>query len=311
MCLGGLMKKGMALAFVVILGLAACGGRAAQTKNGPAPRGTAAFADRLAMADEFSLAVSGLPSLSGDRSYQAWLVGSDGQTYLGLGPVKIATDGSLALRWDSPTSENLAAHYAGFEVTVESGTVGAAPKGPVAFSGSLSALGRSLFGPSTTSPSPAAIGMKQQADLAVEHGRMAIAAQQIKAWDEMRAHLEHVINILEGTKGKRFGDYLGTGVPQNPGDGYGVGAYEQDLVSLLGKDAAAGAGVSSMDEAFHSAMSSLEDACLAALKLKGGTKADQSMRDVKLRMDALQNGPVADLYRAAQKELSVTVGPRS
>jgi len=153
--------------------------------------------------------------------------------------------------------------------------------------------------------------MKQQTELAVEHGGMAIAAQEIKAWDEMKAHLEHVINILEGQKGKRFGDYLGTGVPQNPGDGYGVQAYEKDVLQNLTKYAVVTSGLNTLDESFRTDMNSVEDICLAALSLKGEIKAPALMEDLKVRLQALQGGPVAELYRAAQKELSVPVGPHS
>jgi hypothetical protein len=300
-----------AICFATIL---ACGpGRAAPTNGNHAavPHGTAVFGDRLATADEFSLHMSGVADLSGNHSYQGWLVGSDGRSFLSLGSLQPAPDGSLSFRWDSPTSENLLGHYVSFQATVEAGTSGAEPRGSIAFSGSLSASGRSLFGPGVSSPSPVAVGMKQQTDLAVEHGGMAIAAQEIKARDEMRAHLEHVINILEGQKGKRFGDYLGTGVPQNPGDGYGVQAYEKEVFEYLGKYAAATADLERLDESFRTDLKSVEDACLAALSLTDVTKASQLMQDLKLRLAALQGGSVAELYRAAQKELALAVGPRS
>ena len=308
------MKIGVILEAVCLTTILACGpGRAASASgdHASAPHGTAAFGDRLATGDEFTLQMTGMPVLSGNRSYQGWLVGSDGRSYLGLGPLQPASDGSLSFRWDSPTSENLLGHYIGFQATVEAGTVGAEPKGPVAFSGSLQASGRSLFGPGVSSPSPAAVGMKEQTALAVDHGGMAIAAQQIKAWDEMKAHLEHVVNILEGQKGKRFGDYLGTGVPQNPGDGYGVQAYEKDVVQNLGKYAAVTSGLDKLDASFQTDMNGVEDICLAALTLTDEAKAPALMNDLKLRLEAFQTGPVAEIYRASQKELTVTVGPRS
>ncbi len=308
------MKKGVLLEAVCIMALLACGpGRPAQTSGDRASsaRGTAMFSDRLETADEFSLSMSGVPVLSGNRSYQCWLVGSDGRSYLSLGLLQPAADGSLSFRWDSPTSENLLGHYIGFQVTVETGSRGAEPKGPVAFSGSLKDSGRSLFGPGASSPSPASVGLKQQTDLAVEHGEKAVAAQEIKAWDEMKAHLEHVVNILEGQKGKRFGDYLGTGVPQNPGDGYGVQAYERDVFAYLIKYGGTASGLEKLDASFRSGVSTIEDVCLTALRLTDETKAHQLVEDLKVRLAALQSGPVAELYGIAQKELSIQVGPRS
>jgi len=295
------------------MAILACGpGRAPSTSGVAAsvPHGTADFGDRLATADEFNLHMSGVSVLSGGKSYQGWLVGPDGHSFLSLGPLQPAADGSLSLRWDSPTSENLLGQYVAFQATVETANGAAQPRGPVVFSGSLQAAGRSLFGPGGSSPSPAAVGLKQQTQLALDHGGMALAAQQIKAWDEMRAHLEHVINILEGLKGKHYGDYLGTGVPQNPGDGYGVLAYEKDVLGYLGT-AATAAGLGTVDAAFQTDVNNVEDTCLAALKLKDETKAPPLMQDLKARLETLENSPVADLYGAAQKELSVQVGPRT
>lgn len=308
------MKISFVLEAACLMTLLACGpGRPAPTPadHAAVPKGTAVFTDRLAMADEFTLSMTGVSVPSGGHSYQGWLVGSDGSSYLSLGQLQPGPDGSLSFRWDSPTSENLLGHYVGFQATVETGPAGPQPKGPVAFAGSLQTSGRSLFGPGASSPSPVSIGMKQQTELAVEHGGMAVAAQEIKAWDEMKAHLEHVVNILEGQKGKRFGDYLGTGVPQNPGDGYGVQAYEKNVLQYLGKYAAETSGLNTLDESFRTDMNSVEDICLAGLKLKDEGKAPQLMEDLKVRLQALQGGPVAELYRAAQKELSVPVGPRS
>jgi hypothetical protein len=307
------MKRGFALAALCLVTLLACGpGRPASAGGAPSsiPVGTGGFADQLATADEFTLTMSGVSVLPGSQSYQGWLVGSDGRSFLNLGPLKPAADGSLSLRWDSPTSENLLGQYVGFQATRETGTSGTQPKGPVVFSGSLLAAGRSLFGPGGSSPHPAAVGLKQQTQLAIDHGGMALAAQQIKAWDEMKAHLEHVINILEGQKGKRYGDYLGTGVPQNPGDGYGVLSYEKDVLGYLGTSAAA-PGLDQADAAFQTDVGSVEDTCLAALKAPDETKAPALMQDLKVRLETLQSNPVADLYRAAQKELSLQVGPRS
>src|SRR5271169_2491194 len=297
------MKISLVIGAACLMTLLACGpGRPAQTSadHAAVPKGTAVFTDRLATADELTLSMSGVSIPPSGRSYQGWLVGSDGSSYLSLGQLQPAPDGTLSFRWDSPTSENLLGHYAGFQATVETGPAGAEPKGPVVFAGSLQASGRSLFGPLPSTPSPVSIGMKQQTELAVEHGEMAIAAQEIKAWDEMKAHLEHVINILEGQKGKRFGDYLGTGVPQNPGDGYGVLAYEKDVLQYLGAYAVVTSGLNTLDESFRTDVHSVEDICMAGLSLKDQSKAPQLMQDLKLRLQALQGGPVAELYRAAQ-----------
>ena len=305
------MKRGIVLESILIMAVLACGpGRSASTANQFASAaGTATFGDKLATADEISVRMTGVPALRAGQSLQGWLVGADGKTLASVGPLQPAADGSVSFRWDSPTSENLLGHYVGFQATVETGTAGAAPKGPVAFSGTLPTAGRSLFGGGASSPNPSAVGLKEQTDLAVDHGDKALAAMQIKAWDEMRAHLEHVINILEGQQGKRYGDYLGTGVPQNPGDGYGVQLYEKDVVGSLGTSGALASDLDKLDKSFQSDMNGVEEVCLSVLSLKNPSKAPALMANLKPRLTAFHDGPVADLYGMAQKELSIVIGP--
>ncbi|MDX1521313.1 MAG: hypothetical protein R3264_06775, partial [Anaerolineae bacterium] len=40
-----------------------------------------------------------------------------------------------------------------------------------------------------------------------------------------RRHAEHVVNILEGKEGEHYGDLDGSGLDENPGDGFGVRNY--------------------------------------------------------------------------------------
>ena len=100
-------------------------------------------------------------------------------------------------------------------------------------------------------------------------------------------------------------------MPQNPGDGYGAQSYEKDVLQFLGKYTTETSGLNTLDESFRTDMNKVEETCLAALGLKDETRAPALMQNLKLQLQALQDGPVADLYRAAQKELSITVGPRS
>lgn len=61
---------------------------------------------------------------------------------------------------------------------------------------------------------------------------------------EARRHAEHVLNILVGKEGQFFGDTDGDGFPQNPGDGFGVVPYldqiESELAALLDESALGG-----------------------------------------------------------------------
>jgi hypothetical protein len=299
------MKRGsMALAAALAL-LVSCSPQNSATSAKVS--GTAGFADRSGTASEFNLQVQGVAAAPGGQAYQGWLVGTDGKTYLSLGTLSRENDGSVSLTWDSPNGENLLLHYSGFEATVESSGGAAQPTGKALFGGSLADQAKGLFGSDAKRPSPVAPGLKQQTNLAAEHAAMAQGAQQISAWDEMKAHLEHVVNILEGKAGSKFGDYLGTGVPQNPGDGYGVIAYARDLQSAFGSDD----GVAAAEKDFQTKLDAVEKTCLTALKLKNEATAGSLLQDLQTQIKALQTGPVDQLYQKASAGLTFVVGNQS
>jgi hypothetical protein len=320
---------------VLILGwwvwlLLACAPTAPQnTIPSGALTGTARFRDRLAVADQVVVQLTGAPALSGDQAYQGWLLADDGVTALSLGMLSRSADGAIALEWNSPTSENLLSRYARFQATIELSKGSAKPTGKVAFAGGLSGdaltVARQLFAPAvaqsaasadpygseyggsaaqtTVRGAPAALGLKTQTEIAAQHLQNAVNAAAIGSLKETHVHLEHVINILEGKKGARFGDHDGDGVAQNPGDGYGAQAYAAEVVKALG----AANDVGDTERALQAQIKTIEERCLALMKMNDAASASPSLRELKGLMDQLKAEPVAKLYQAAQAKLVFSV----
>jgi len=97
-------------------------------------------------------------------------------------------------------------------------------------------------------PSPvlsalAALGRPATGVMAVAEGQYQIAAEHLLFLErslaagnlaESRQHGEHITNILEGARGKRFGDRNGNGRTENPGDGVGVLGHIERAVTAAG-----------------------------------------------------------------------------
>jgi len=50
---------------------------------------------------------------------------------------------------------------------------------------------------------------------------------------QAQAHAEHLINIVEGSRGEMFGDWNSDGLVQNPGDDFGLAPYLRLLLRLM------------------------------------------------------------------------------
>jgi hypothetical protein len=274
--------------------------------------GSAGFRDNLAVADQFVLSLTNVPVPAGGQAYLGWLIGDDGRL-TGVGPLSLNPDGSVNLVWNSPNSENLLSRYARFQVTLEPSAGGASPSGPVVLAGGLDgealANARRLWvrndgEPATPLNTALALGLKAQTDVAVQHVQNAVNAAAIGALPEMRLHLEHVINILEGAAGPRFGDYNGNGVAENPGDGFGVKGYASEVARLLGGQEA----VASAAGEVQTQSTAMQDKCQQILALQDMAAAAAQLGELKSLADQLKAGPVTGLYQAAQEGVTFEVG---
>ncbi|NNM67577.1 MAG: anti-sigma factor [Spirochaetales bacterium] len=268
-------------------------------------QGTAAFADKFAHDDAFFLQVSGVPALKSGQTYQGWLVGPKG--ILNLGVLSRSDEGKIALSWASPTGFDLVSAYTGFQATVEPAEGSSRPTGPIAFAGKILPLGVKLFSQNGEAPSAPAPGLQSQTDLASEHAGMAQAAAQLGNWNEMKAHLEHVVNILEGVHGSKYGDYLGTGVPQNPGDGWGARTYANNVAQLLTQDSVLSSDALNAEKNFQTDAEAVEKTCLTLLKNFKKSQIKTLLPALKTQITTLKTGPAAELYRLAAQTLSFTL----
>ena len=271
----------------------------------PAPSGGVAhFRDKLAAADLLALQLSHVPAAAEGQVYQAWLLSEDGAV-VNLGALSVNPDGSAALEWNSPASENLLSRYSRVQITLEPAAGVAAPTGEVVLAGGLQdealANARRLFvkndgEPPTPLNTAFALGLVAQSSVAIQHVQNTVNAAAIGAQPEMRAHLEHIVNILDGAGGARFGDHDGNGVAENPGDGFGVIGYAAQIAELL-KDHEAVVKAAADVKVQAAAM---QDKSLQILKLEDRAAIAAQLTELKAFADRFGADTIAGLYRAAQ-----------
>lgn len=322
-----MMKVDKWFALVLVLLLTACGGEGESQTSVPdggdtavpptmisvtAPiNGTAGFQDGLAVADRFVAALTAVPAPPTGQAYQGWLVGDEGAV-LSLGMLPVSADGRISLTWDSPSGENLLSRYARFQITLEPEAGSANPTGNVLAAGGLQGealtKARRLFvkneaEPATPLNTPFAIGLLAETEIAAQHVQNAINAAAIGAQDEMRAHLEHVVNILEGMEGARYGDHDGHGTAENPGDGFGVLGYAGQVAQMLiGQEQTAESFA-----AIQSQITAVQDKCLEILPMADTAAAATQLNEAETLMTHLQDDLVAALYQAAQESVQFEV----
>jgi len=224
----------------------------------------AGFASKYATGDMFTISMVDVPRPPAGQLYQGWLL-SDRGAYLSVGMLEVSPDGRIQHEWVSPNGENLLINYRSVQITLESELLVEAPKGKSFFYGGLDPAtwqtAQNLFvkndrEPATPLNKALVPGLKAQLDVAIQHIHNAENAAKIGALAEMRNHMEHTINIIEGASGPRFKDYNGDGAAQNPGDGFGVKGYAREIASLVDRDAARSAAQGLMDN-----LNSIQDIC--------------------------------------------------
>jgi hypothetical protein len=273
--------------------------------------GTAGFRNNLATADQFVLNLTGVPAPPEGQTYQGWLVAADGST-ISVGVPAVNADGTVALQWNSPATENLLSRYGRFQATLEPAAGSDSPTGPIVFAGDL-AVGaldnaQRLFvknqgEPATPLNTAFVPGMIAQTDVGIQHVQNAVNAAAIGALPETRVHLEHVVNIFEGAAGPRFGDHDGNGNAENPGDGFGVVGYVGQITALLGSRPAVGEAAA----AVQTQVAAIQDKSLAILPLDDMAAVNAQLAELKSMADQLKTGPVANLNQAAQNGFTFEV----
>lgn len=279
----------------------------------PVTGGLAGFRDQLAVADQFFVTLTDVSTPPSGQAYQGWLLGDDG-TIISVGMLAVAPDGNATLIWNSPNSENLLSRYVRFQVTLEPESGNASPTGRVVFAGGLEGaaltnarrlLVKNDGEPATPLNTAYALGLLAQTDIAAQHIQNASNAAAIGAQAEMRAHLEHIVNILEGMGGPRYSDHDGNGTAENPGDGFGVIGYSGQIAAML----AGQETVVKTTAAIQAQSVAIQDKCLEIINLADLAAATAQLTELLQMIDQFKTGPVASLYQAAQDSMRFEVAP--
>lgn len=277
------------------------------------PGGTASFRDQLAVADQLVVSLTNVAAPPTGQAYQGWLLGDAG-SLLNLGVLPVEADGTLAFTWNAPNTENLLSRYTRLEITLEPAAGSANPTGPVVLAGGLEgealATARRLFvkndsEPATPLDTAFARGLLAQTEVAVQHITNAFNAAAIGALPEMRAHLEHVVNAIEGASGSHFGDHDGNHTAENPGDGFGVIRYSAQIAALLSAPASA----READANIQAQSAAIQSRCLEILALDDAGAAATQLAQLQETANQFKTSPVAELYRAAQEAASFAITP--
>lgn len=140
--------------------------------------------------------------------------------------------GTITHSFTSPKGENLVAAYRTFSITVEpSPDPDPRPSGRVAFSytwpAAVATHAGHLLARFADNPQQKgiAVGLREQVKLAQLHFNLALNEVKKENLAGARLHAEHIVNIIEGSKGPNYGDLDGNGRVENPGDGLGVLVY--------------------------------------------------------------------------------------
>lgn len=205
--------------------------------------GRAGFSSGAAEGDTVNVSVQGITVPPRGQTYTVWLQNTDDSSALRLGTLATDALGNGQLSYTDPDQSMLPARYNAVLLTLEDGETDA-PSGTVAYSGSVpravtDTLNAILVG--TTLPAQDGKrefsgslynGAMSEAAIGQQHAGLAAGATSVGG---MHTHAEHTINILNGT----LDDYDGDGRGSNPGRGYGVMYFLDQISTRL--DAAASA----------------------------------------------------------------------
>ena len=196
--------------------------------SAPQSAGSVRFRDNIARSDQAVISVSNLPQRPTGKAIYAWLTGA-GVGAINLGRVTPDASGNLELKHDAPNGANLLATYNGFQVTLEELEVNpTAPGAEVVASGQLPPQAlvhiRHLLVAFEAAPNATGleVGLLGQVEEVRRHAEFLRDSQTKQDWTGVRLHAEHLVNIIEGSKGANFGDLNKDGKVTNPGDGYGL-----------------------------------------------------------------------------------------
>jgi plastocyanin len=205
------------------------------------PAGTINFRDDLQLTDQLVINFTSLAPPASGKVYLGWLVNSADGSNLNLGQIIPGADGSVSLKASEPKKGNFLATYDKFLVTQETlDPTPSAPSALVAYSGQLP--GPSLIHirhllvsfPGTPNKIGLEVGLREQSVILRRHAEFMLDALKANDLATVKLHAEHLVNLIEGSKGQDYGDLNKDGQITNPGDGYGLFMNGDQLGYLTG-----------------------------------------------------------------------------
>lgn len=193
----------------------------------PQPKGLVTWRDDTLRNDSLLISAEDLPLLSGGQVYAAWLSGKDNNNVF-LGTLSPGSGGAQVLTFASTDHTNLLADFDRLTVSRVAPTQTGQPATNAVLAGSLPSqalvhVRHVLVGiPATPSGTGFVLGLREQTEELLRHAQFLKEAQDEGNLPNEKLHAEHLVNLIEGSKGEHYGDLNGNGKVENPGDGYGV-----------------------------------------------------------------------------------------
>jgi len=205
--------------------------QATATPEPAKPAGSVRFKDDAQRSDEaiIAIGIESVPERPAGKAQYAWLVNGATGASTNLGRLNPESGRDLNINFSTPGKDNLLSIYDAFKITNEELEV--TPTGPsndVVLSGQLPPKAlvhiRHLLVSFSSTPNRIGleVGLLAEVDKVNEHAKLMSDSQASGNVAGVKLHAEHLINIIEGTKGPNFGDLNKDGKATNPGDGWGL-----------------------------------------------------------------------------------------
>ena len=181
----------------------------------------------------YTLTVDTLPAAPAGTHFELWVQDAKGKM-LKLGRVAVSSNDVV---FTDETNQELLATYDSAFISLEMDGREVTTPSQVIYSGSLpSALLsplRVLYFGQAFAGIGALAGAVEQSQIASSQSLLLVEALDDDDLVASSSYAEHVLNVLDGATGDYYGDLDRDGLVQNPGDGYGLANYFNDLVAEL------------------------------------------------------------------------------
>jgi plastocyanin len=203
--------------------------QAAATAAATQPPGVVNFRDDLQQTDQVTVAFDKMAPLPSGSVYFAWLVNSADGSLLRLGQLIPGANGAVNQKFSDPQQRNLLATFDKFIITHEQlDPTPNAPSSMVIYAGQLPGPAlihiRHLLVSFPAAPNKVGleVGLRDQTTILRRHTEFMVDALKANDLATVKLHAEHLVNLIEGSKGPDYGDLNKDGQITNPGDGYGL-----------------------------------------------------------------------------------------